>query len=143
MGALHCFSLKIYGFVAVMLFTWSLYKVFQLECLILLIIKIIISNQISAWSYLSKFFFNKKACNVVSQSSKKEERTFPHETIFVFIWYFIGTILSKNSHQKQGVRKKDKKEGWSYSRGWGVGCLQKGDQTFFTLCTKMFQNKTL
>ena len=60
------------------------------------------------------------------------------------IWYFIGAILSKNPFQKPGVQKKDKKEGRSYNRGWGVRCgwLQKGDQIFCTLSTKMFQNKT-
>ena len=39
----------------------------------------------------------------------------------MFIWYFVDAILSKNSYQKQGGGlEKDKKEGWSYSGGWGV-----------------------
>ena len=55
-----------------MLFTWSLYKVFQLECLILLIIEIIISNQIAAWSCLSKFFLYKKVLFLSLLKKKKE-----------------------------------------------------------------------
>ena len=133
------------GFVAVMLFTRSLYKVFELECLILLIIKvIIILNQISAWSCLSIFFFfYKNACNVLSQSSKEKESTLPHEIIFVFMQYFIRAILSKNSYQKgrEVVGKKVKR---GIVTWWRVEvCLQKEDETFYTLCTKMFQNKTL
>ena len=123
-------------FVVVMLFTRSLYKVFQLECLILLIIEIVILNQISAWSCLLQFSY-KKACKVVSQSSKKEKRTFPHEIIFVFIWFFIGTILSKNPDQKWGVQKKDKNKGWSYnggvgSVGWGVS-IEGGSNLLHTM----------
>ena len=71
---------------------------------------------------LIKLFFIKKTCNVVFQSSKNEEITLLHVFIFVFIWYFIGAILSRKSCQKQGVQKKDKKEGWPYEGG----CLQKG-----------------
>ena len=132
-------------FLAVTFFTWSLYKVFQLECLILLVIKIIIiSNQISVWSCLSKFFIKNRVTFFLSLLKKKEELC--HMKLFLCssIWYFTEAILSKNSYQKLGVQKKDKKEGWSYSRvvGWGCGWPQKGDQTFCTLCTKMLQYKT-
>ena len=127
-------------FAAVMLFTCSLYKVFQLECLILLIIEIIILNQISAWSCFSKFFY-KKTCNVVSQSSKKEERTLPYEVIFMFIWYFIGAILSKNSDQKRGIWKKDKKEGWSYSAGGVGGVCRRGIKPSAHFALKCFKTK--
>ena len=34
--------------------------------------------------------------NVVLQSTKHNEITFPHEYIFIFILYFIGAITSKN-----------------------------------------------
>ena len=34
----------------------------------------------------------KKACNVVSKSSKNEEIIFPREFILVFVPYFIGAI---------------------------------------------------
>ena len=74
-------------FVAVMLFTQ---QVFYLDCLLLrlnlslvLLIKVLI---------IKKHF--------VFQCSKNEEITFPHEFIFIFIPYFIGTILSKKSCQK-------------------------------------------
>ena len=70
-----------------MLFTQ---QVFYLDCLLLrlnlslvLLIKVLI---------IKKHF--------VFQCSKNEEITFPHEFIFIFIPYFIGTILSKKSCQK-------------------------------------------
>ena len=132
-------------FVAVMIFTWSLYKVFQLECLMLLIIEITFSNQITAWSCLSKLFY-KKACNVASQSSKKEERTLAHKLIFAFIWNFTGEFLSKNSDQKQegegggGGFRRDKKKGWSYSRGGG-GVYRRGIKTSAHYAPKCFKIK--
>ena len=135
-------------FVAVMLFSWSLYKVFQLECLMLLIIEIIIiSNQISAWSCLSKSFY-KKACNILSQSSKKEERTLPHETIFVFIYLvFHWDNIVKKFLPKAGVQKKVKKEGWSYSRVWGgvwgVGGYGRGIKPFAHYALKCFKTKLM
>ena len=95
-------------FVAVMLFTRSLYQVFQLECLILLIIEIIIIlNQISAWSCLSKFFY-KKAYNILSQSSKKGERTLPHKIIFSSSGISLGQYCQKIL-TKSGVFRKNKK----------------------------------
>ena len=84
-------------FVAVILFTQ---QVFYLDCLLLrlnlslvLLIKVLI---------IKKHF--------VFQSSKNEEITFPHEFIFIFIPYFIGTILSKKSCQKltgKNIKKGD------------------------------------
>ena len=68
----------------------------------------------------------------------------PHESIFVFIWYFIGVILLKNSCQKWGVRKKDKKEGWSYSgewRGWGRGIYRRGIKPSAHYALKCFKTK--
>ena len=51
--------------------------------------------------------------------------TFPPEFIFVFILYFIGTILSKKSCQKQGVRKDCKKGGWPYRGTLSIeGCFK-------------------
>ena len=44
-----------------------------------------------------------------------------HELVFVFIWCFIGMILSKKSCQERRVWKKDKKVGWSYK---GQGSIQ-------------------
>ena len=32
----------------------------------------------------------------------------------------LGRYCQKNLYQKQGVQKKDKKEGWSYGGGWGA-----------------------
>ena len=52
---------------------------------------------------------------------KNEEITFPHEFIFVFILWFIGTIFSEKSCQKGGSRKE-------YKRGDHVGGLSiEGD----------------
>ena len=44
-------------------------------------------------------------------SSKNEEITISHEFIFVFIWYFIGAILSKRFCLKREFLKKIKREG--------------------------------
>ena len=122
-------------FVAVMLFTQ---QVFYLDCLLLrlnlslvLLIKVLI---------IKKHF--------VFQCSKNEEITFPHEFIFIFIPYFIGTILSKKSCQK--LTGKNIKNGdspfkpsahlhWEAENGdlgalnywgdlnWRVTSLEKGD----------------
>ena len=57
----------------------------------------------------------------------------PHEIIYVFIWFFIGAILSKNFDQKQGFQKKDKKEGWSFSGLGGVSIEGSGSEHLRTL----------
>ena len=109
-------------FVAVTFFTWSLYKVFQLECLILLVIKIIIiSNQISVWSCLSKFFIKNRVTFFLSLLKKKEELC--HMKLFLCssIWYFTEAILSKNSYQKLGVQKKIKRRDGHIVGLWGGG----------------------
>ena len=54
---------------------------------------------------LVKVFICKKACDVVLQSSKHEEITFPHGFAFVFISCFIGVILSKNVIKSGGFGK--------------------------------------
>ena len=41
---------------------------------------------------LMKVLFTKNVCNVVLQSSKPEEITFPPGIMFVFMPYFIGAI---------------------------------------------------
>ena len=84
------------NFVAVMLFTE--------QCLLLLWIK-------SQPGVSYKSIVYKRAFDIVFKSSKNEKVTLPHELIFVFVWYFIGVILSKKSCQKQGVWKKYKKGG--------------------------------
>ena len=55
-----------------------------------------------------KVFLTKTACNVLLKSSKHEEVTFLHEFIFVFILYFIGSILSKNV--KNGGKRDQRKD---------------------------------
>ena len=45
---------------------------------------------------LVKVFLTKKAHNFILKSTKREERTFPLEFVFVRIPNFIGVILSKN-----------------------------------------------
>ena len=53
-------------------------------------------------------------------SSKNEKITLPQEFIFVFIRYFIGAMLLKQSCQKRGFRKKIKRVGWPHRE---AGCL--------------------
>ena len=53
-----------------------------------------------------KSIAHKKAYNIVFWSSKHKEITMPHESTFVFIRYFIGTIVPKECYQKWGGLKK-------------------------------------
>ena len=106
--ALHCFSLKIYVFCSNnALYSESLQS-----------ISTRMFETFDSWDHyyfesnlslelLIKVFFIKKHVTFFLSLLKKEERTLPHEIIFVFIWYLTGAILSKNSYQKQGVQKKD------------------------------------
>ena len=50
-------------------------------------------------------FFKKKHVTLFFSLLKNEEVVFQNEFIFVFIWYFIRTILLKKSNQKWGVWK--------------------------------------
>ena len=84
--------------LAIMLFTQ---QVFHLECLLIFQIKFQPGVAYKSVDY-------KKAFNVF-ESAKNEEITFPREFIFVFILYFIGTILLEKSCQKQGVWEEYKK----------------------------------
>ena len=104
-------------FVVVMLFTRSLYKVFQLECLILLLIEIIISNQISAWSCLSKFFFIKKHVTSFLNLLKKKKELYHMKLFLRSSDFSLGRYCQKILTKSGGFEKKDKKEGWSYSVG--------------------------
>ena len=88
-------------FVAVLLYTQQVF--FFLKCLLVFQIK-------------SKCY--KKLFNTDFLSSKNEEITLPHEFIFVFVWSFIGALLSETSCQKHGVQKKYKKR---KVKGWGGG----------------------
>ena len=49
---------------------------------------------------LVKVFICKKACDVVLQSSKHEEITFPQGFAFVFISCFIGGDIVKKCYEK-------------------------------------------
>lgn len=51
--------------------------------------------------------------NVVLESTKRNEITFPHECIFIFILYFIGAITSKNVKNEE-VWINIKRGGWPY-----------------------------
>ena len=53
-----------------------------------------------------KVFAYKKTCSLVLYSFKREEISFPHEPIFVFIPYFVGMILSKNVVKSGKLGKK-------------------------------------
>ena len=50
---------------------------------------------------------------------KNEEITFLHVFIFVFILYYIGTILLEKLSQKWGVWKEYENGGWPY-RGLSI-----------------------
>ena len=60
----------------------------------------------------------KHTCHILWQSSKHEEIRLPPQIVFVFILYFIGTILSKKC-QSEGLKKVKKK-------GDGEICHRKG-----------------
>ena len=87
-----------FDFLAVMLFTR---KAFHLECLhffwLFFMFEIVIIRIKSQPGVAYK-----KASSIVSYSSKNDGITLPHEFIFVFIYYFIGVILSKKSVVKSG-----------------------------------------
>ena len=53
---------------------------------------------------------HKRACNIVSQSSKYEETTFHNAFIFVFIPRFFWEVLSQKFCDKWVVGKKIKSE---------------------------------
>ena len=48
---------------------------------------------------------------------KNEEVAFPQQFIFVFIPYFVGVIMPKNSFPTLGIRKKDKSKEFIYGKG--------------------------
>ena len=79
-------------FVAVMFLTQ---QVFHLECLLLFRIK-------SQSDVACKSVIYKKVLSVVFRSSKNGRINLPHEFIFVFIWHFIGPILSEKFCQRRG-----------------------------------------
>ena len=58
---------------------------------------------------LVKVLFIKKYVTWFFKSSKKKERTLPHEFIFVFIRYFVGAILLKSVAKSRRFRKKIKR----------------------------------
>ena len=84
-------------FIAAMLFTQ---QVFHLECLLLFQIK------------------SQPCVTYKSVDFKNKEITFPHEFIFIFILYFIETILLEKSCKKPGVGKKYKMGGLPYNEGY-------------------------
>ena len=70
----------------------------------------------------------KRAFNIVFRFSKNEKINLPHEFIFVFIWYFIGTILLEKSCQKWRVWKNYSGDGCKW------GCLEKrGSNLLYTI----------
>ena len=141
MGALHCFSLKIYGFVAVMLFTWSLYKVFQLECLILLIIKIIISNQISAWSFLSKFFLIKKHVTLFLSLLKKKKELSHMRLFLCSSGISLGRYCQKILTKSKGFGKKIKRRDCHIVGGGVWGAYRRGIKPSSHYALKCFKTK--
>ena len=52
-------------------------------------------------------FIAKKACNAVSQSSKYEEITLPHEFFCVYFLFHWGNFIKKNVVKSKGVQRKD------------------------------------
>ena len=63
------------------------------------------------------------------------------------IWYFIGTILSKNSYQKTGFRKKIKRRDGHIVGGWGgvwgVGGYGRGIKPFAHYALKCLKTKLM
>ena len=120
--ALHCFSLKLYGFcssdalyseslpsISTRMFdtfdNWDHYY-FKSNLSLELLIKV--------------FLYKKHVTFFLSLLKRKKEIC--HMKLFLCSsGTSLGAILSKNSYQKRGVQKKDQKEGWSYNGGWG--CL--------------------
>ena len=139
-GTLYCFSLKIYGFCSSnTLYSDSLQS-----------ISTRMFHTFDNWDHyfesnlnlelLIQVFFIKKHVTLFLNLLKR--KTLPQEIIFVFIWYFIGMILPKNSDQMQGVWKKDKKKGWSYSGGWGWrGVYRRGIKPSAQYGLKYFKTK--
>ena len=64
----------------------------------------------------------KRAFNIVFKFSENEKINLPHEFIFVFIWYFIGTILSEKSCQKWRVWKNYSGDGHKWRKGVQIFC---------------------
>ena len=83
--------------VAVMLFNQ---QVFHLECFLLIVLLFQIKSQ-SVIAYKSVVY--KWVIYVVFKSSKNE--TWPHDFIFMFIWYFIVAILLRKSSKAGGLGK--------------------------------------
>ena len=117
-GNLHCFSLKIYVF-------------FSSNALYLESLQSISTRMFDTFENWDHYYFESNlSLEVLTKvvtfflSLLKKKKELCHMKLFLCssIWYLIGAILSKNSYQKPGVQKKDKKEGWSYSGEWGVGC---------------------
>ena len=80
--------------------------------------------------WYAKVLLIKEECNVVLQSSKHEEITFPHEYLFVFTLYITGAILSKNVVNGGGFKKIYIKGRWPNGGGLSI---EGGVQTFYTL----------
>ena len=109
----------------------SPYKVFQLECLILFIIEIIIIlNQISAWS----FFYKKHVASFLSLLKKKKE-------LCHIKWFLCSSGISMGRYCRKILTKSGEFKKKIKKRGGHIVGVE--DQTFCTLCTKMVQNKTL
>ena len=130
----HCFSLIRYGFCssnalysASLPFRMFIFLLTPFDTSDCYYFKINLSQVL-----LVKVLLTKKACNIVFWSSKNEEITLPQEFTFVFIQYFNGTILLKNSCQKQVVLKKYKKWGCP-SNGATRIVSERGVQTFCKL----------
>ena len=117
-----------------MLFTQ---QVFLLQCFFIpsnpfWYLILIISNP--AWCCLQKSC-SWKTCNVVLQSSKHEEMTFPCEFIFLSIPNFVGAIVfKKNLIEHFFVGRQ-----WQFSARWRNFVQQKN---FCQFSEQEFQSKT-
>ena len=133
-------------FVAVTFFTWSLYKVFQLECLILLVIKIIIiSNQISVWSCLSKFFIKNRVTFFLSLLKKRKNfatwNCFCVHLSGISLRQYCQKILTKS----WGFRKKIKRRDGHIVglSGGGVGGHRRGIKPSAHYALKCYNTKLM
>ena len=116
-GNLHCFSLKIYVF-------------FSSNALYLESLQSISTRMFDTFENWDHYYFESNlSLEVLTKvvtfflSLLKKKKELCHMKLFLCssIWYFIGTILSKNSYQKPGFRKKLKRRD-GHIVGCGVGC---------------------
>ena len=121
MGALHCFSIKIYGFCSS--------NAFYSESLQSISTRMF--DTFANWDHyfesnlslelLIKVFFIKKHVTSFLNLLKKKKELYHMKLFLRSSDFSLGRYCQKILTKSGGFEKKDKKEGWSYSVGWGWG----------------------